>query len=95
MSPLGVTLNESPQKGEKMTVDWNRLNLEGYVFHFKASLRPFIEVKTPNGYGFLDLNDFTLYELDTLESEGLFFFEKEDDEDFKGVMIDGRVQWVE
>ena len=76
-----------------MIKDWNRENLEGQIFHFKASLRPFIEVKIPNGYGFLDLNDFTLYELDILKSESLFFFEKEDDEDFKGVDVVGHLKW--
>lgn len=76
-----------------MIRDWNRENLQGQVFHFKASLRPFIEVNTPNDYGFLDLNDFTLYELDNLKSESLFFFEKEGDEDFKGVDVVGRLEW--
>lgn len=76
-----------------MIKDWNRENLQGQVFHFKASLRPFIEINAPNGYGFLDLNDFTLYELDTLNSESLFFFDKEDDEDFQGVDVVGRLEW--
>ncbi len=76
-----------------MIKDWNRENLEGQVFHFKNSLRPFIEVYIPDGYGFLDLNDFTIYELDQLNSEGLFFFRKENDEDFKGVDVVGRLMW--
>lgn len=76
-----------------MVKDWNRENLEGQVFHFKASLRPFIEIRTTNEFGFLDLNDFTIYELDDLKSEGLFFFEKEDDKDFEGVDVVGRLEW--
>lgn len=76
-----------------MIKDWNRENLEGQVFHFKASLRPFIEVRTINDFGFLDLNDFGVYELDELKSEGLFFFGKEDDEDFQGVDVVGRLEW--
>lgn len=42
---------------------------------------------------FLDLNDFNIYELDDLKSEGLFFYEKENDEDFKGVDVVGRLEW--
>ena len=76
-----------------MIVDWNKKDLRGQVFHFKASLRPFIEVRTINDFGFLDLNDFALYELDELKSEGLFFFEKENDEDFRGVDVVGRLEW--
>ena len=76
-----------------MIVDWNRKDLRGQVFHFKASLRPFIEVRMINGFGFLDLNDFALYELDDLKSEGLLFFEKEGDEDFQGVDVAGRLEW--
>lgn len=76
-----------------MIRDWNRENLKGQVFHFKASLRPFIEVSLVNDFGFLDLNDFNIYELDDLKSEGLFFFKKEDDEDFKGVDVVGRLEW--
>ena len=43
---------------------------------------------------FLDLNEgifYTLYEL--LEVEGLRFYEKEDDEDFMGVDVVGRLEW--
>ena len=76
-----------------MIRDWNRENLKGQVFHFKASLRPFIEVSMVNDFGFLDLNDFNIYELDDLKSEGLFFFKKEDDEDFKGVDVVGHLKW--
>lgn len=76
-----------------MIVDWNKKDLRGQVFHFKNSLRPFIEVRTVNDFGFLDLNDFALYELDELKSEGLFFFEKEYDEDFRGVDVVGRLKW--
>lgn len=76
-----------------MIRDWNRENLKGQVFHFKASLRPFTEVSMVNDFGFLDLSDFNTYELDDLKSEGLFFFEKENDEDFKGVDVVGHLEW--
>lgn len=79
-----------------MIKDWNREDLQGQVFHFKNSLRPFTTVKNSAfDYFFLDLNEgifYSLYEL--LEYEGLRFYEKENDEDFMGVKIAGRVEWV-
>ena len=79
-----------------MIKDWNREDLQGQVFHFKNSLRPFTAIKDGawDNY-FLDLNEgifYTLYEL--LEAEGLRFYEKEDDEDFMGVKVAGRIEWV-
>lgn len=78
-----------------MIVDWNREDLRGQVFHFKNSLRPFMAVKNCAWENFfLDLNEgifYTLYEL--LEVEGLRFYEKEDDEDFMGVDVVGRLEW--
>lgn len=41
-----------------MIRDWNRENLKGQVFHFKASLRPFIEVSMANDFGFFRLKRF-------------------------------------
>lgn len=79
-----------------MIRDWNREDLHGQVFHFKNSLRPFIAVKNCGWDNFfLDLNEgifYSLYEL--LEIEGLCFYEEEGDEDFMGVKIAGRVEWV-
>lgn len=78
-----------------MVKDWNREDLQGKVFHFKNSLRPFIEIKDGAWDNFfLDLNEgifYTLYEL--LEVEDLRFYEKEDGEDFMGVDVVGRLKW--
>ena len=52
-----------------MIKDWNRENLNGKVFHFKNSLRPFIDVSnkiTHCDLYFLDLNEeifYSFYEL--------------------------------
>ena len=78
-----------------MIKDWNRENLQGQVFHFKNSLRPFIAIQDGawDNY-FLDLSEgifYTLHEL--LEVEELRFYEKEDDEDFMGVDVVGRLEW--
>lgn len=79
-----------------MIKDWNREDLQGQVFHFENSLRPFTAVKNCAWDNFfLDLNEGTVYSFDELEIEGLHFYEKEDDEDFMGVKIAGRVEWVE
>lgn len=80
-----------------MIKDWNREDLQGQIFHFKNSLRPFTAVNNCAWDNlFLDLNEgivYSFYEL--LEVEGLRFYEKEDDEDFMGVKIAGHVEWVE
>lgn len=78
-----------------MIKDWNREDLQGQVFHFQNSLRPFIAIKD-NAWknSFLDLNEgisYTLYEL--LEIEGLRFYEEEDNEDFMDVDVVGRLKW--
>lgn len=79
-----------------MIKDWNREDLQGQVFHFQNSLRPFTVVKNCAWDNFfLDLNEgifYSLYEL--LEAEGLRFYEKENDEDFMGVKIAGHIEWV-
>lgn len=78
-----------------MIKDWNREDLQGQVFHFKNSLRPFIAIRDcARDYFFLDLNEGIFYSFDDLEFEGLCFYEKEDDDDFKGVEIAGKVEWV-
>ena len=79
-----------------MIVNWNDQTLKpGQVFHFKNSLRPFISVGNANGdYCFLDFDEMTTYTLDELESEGLYFYTDETDDDFMGVELDGRVRWV-
>lgn len=80
-----------------MIKDWNRSEVLGNtVFHFKNSLRPFVSVPT-NNYDdiFIDINEWVAYTFYDLEFEGLKFYEKEDDEDFKGVEIAGTLkEWV-
>ena len=77
-----------------MIIDWNRNQISGNtVFHFKNSLRPFINVDRVDGdCYFLDLNELVVYTLDDLEYEGLEFYEDAIDEDFKGVAIDGTIK---
>jgi hypothetical protein len=79
-----------------MTVDWNRVTLEKKtVFHFKNSLRPFVEVGANDGnYYFLDLNEMRIYSFEELEDEGLKFYEDETDCDYMGVKTDGKIEWV-
>lgn len=80
-----------------MIIDWNRKKLErGQVFHFKNSLRPFIEIcNTSDETFFLDTNEMITYNFDELEYEGLEFYRKEEDDDFLGVEIDGHITWTE
>ena len=78
-----------------MIIDWNRNTLErGTVFHFKNSLRPFTDVDKDGDFCFLDINEMKVYSLDDLEYEGLDFYTDEVDDDFKGIEIDGRIEWV-
>lgn len=81
----------------KIIKDWNRGEInENEVFHFKNSLRPFIAVQdTCEEHLFLDLDEKMIYSLEALEYENLSFYDKEDDEDFMGVEIDGKIDWVE
>lgn len=80
-----------------MIVDWNRQTLKpGQVFHFKNSLRPFIEIRdSTEEIFFLDFNEMKIYTFDELQYDGLNFYEDEDDEDFKGVELNGEVRWVD
>ena len=77
-----------------MIKDWNRENLTGQVFHFKNSLRPFIEIKNYAWDShFLDLGEGIFYTIDELDSQGLFFYSNDNDEDFMGVDVVGIVGW--
>lgn len=80
-----------------MIADWNRREVEkGQVVHFRNSLRPFISVEDGAGeHLFLDIDKMKLYSLEELESDGLYFYTLEEDDDFCGVQIDGKIQWVE
>lgn len=76
-----------------MIRDWNRSQVLGQaVFHFKNSLRPFVSITVSNEDIFLDIDSMEGYTLDELEYEGLEFYEKDDDEDFKGVDVDGTLK---
>ena len=81
-----------------MIKDWNRYEVKkGEVFHFQHSLRPFINIdSTKETDLFLDINEMVAYCLDDLECEGLNFYTKEEDENFKGVEVAGTIKdWVE
>lgn len=77
-----------------MIADWNRKTFKkNQVFHFKNSLRPFIDVSDENNTFFLDLEKMRVYDYDDLEYEGLFFYEDDEDLDFMGVELDGEIKW--
>ena len=85
-----------------MIIDWNYKNTNsGEVFHFKNSLRPFIEAE--DDYGdpvFIDIQSMTTYSYDDIIcGEHLEFYSNDDvgndDPDFRGIEIDGRIEWVE
>ena len=69
--------------------DYNRGEVnKGQVFHFEHSLRPFIIVEDGGEDVFLDIDTWEIFDFETLENnEGLYFYEKEEDEDFKGVDV--------
>lgn len=77
-----------------MIRDWNRNQVLGnMVFHFKNSLRPFINVDNSSGdYCFLDLSELVVYTFEELEYEGLQFYTKEEDDDFMGVEVAGTIK---
>lgn len=77
-----------------MIKDWNRNQVLGNtVFHFKNSLRPFINVDNSSGdYCFLDLSELVVYTFEELEYEGLEFYKKEEDDDFMGVEVAGTIK---
>lgn len=77
-----------------MIKDWNRNEVnEGEVFHFKNSLEPFIYLDAHEM--FLDIHTWLLYDFEELDRNGYAFYRLEEDEDFYGVEIDGRIEWVE
>lgn len=77
-----------------MIKDWNRNEVnEGEVFHFKNSLEPFILID--GGHYFLNINTWESYAAIDLNFNGYAFYTKEDDKDFMGVDVDGRLEWVE
>lgn len=79
-----------------MIVNWNNYEVNhSQVFHFQHSLRPFVEVIDTRGEGlFLDVNEMKVYTFEDLEKDELYFYRKDDDEDYLGVEVDGKVEWV-
>lgn len=70
------------------------------LFHFAHSLRPFILVRfglhedyLNQSWLFIDLNYDEALRLEDLETEGLEFYTREDDENFLGVAIFGEITY--
>lgn len=80
-----------------MIADWNRNEVEKcQVVHFRNSLRPFVVVRDKEKNRlFLDLDTMEILSYEDLEYDGLRFYTLEEDEDFCGVQIDGRIEWVD
>lgn len=82
-----------------MIVNWNKKGevKNGQVFHFQHSLRPFINVSnSEENIFFLDIHEMKFYDFyEIIESEELCFYEDENDDDFLGVEIDGKIEWVD
>lgn len=72
-----------------MIKDYNRYEVKkGEVFHFEHSLRPFVLIEGDAEDLFLDLDNWEIFDEDTLHRrECLYFYEKENDEDFCGVDV--------
>ena len=71
-----------------MIRDYNRGEVnKREVFHFEHSLRPFIIVEDNGEDVFLNIDTWEIFDFETLENEGLYFYQKKDDEDFKGVEV--------
>lgn len=74
-----------------MIKDWNR----GEVMHtdfftLKGSTDRYIQVDTPRDFLFINLETCMVHPYDEIEENGLFYT-KEDDEDFKGVNVIGKI----
>lgn len=79
-----------------MIKDWNRGEvLDGTIFYFKNSLRPFVTVyvESMDETLFIDLHNCIGYNFDDLEYNELKFYTKDDDEDFKGVDVIGALDY--
>lgn len=79
-----------------MIKDLNRYKVnKGEIFHFQHSLRPFISIDdTGEDTYFLDINECRFYtRYETEEIEGLSFYTDEDDDDFMGVDVIGKLEW--
>ena len=81
-----------------MIKDWNRHEIgHNEVFHFKNSLAPFISVVNENGdQMFVNIQTGEVFSFEWVDVLGYYqFYEKEDDPDFLGVEVDGKIEWVE
>lgn len=70
-------------------IDYNRVDTDNMIFHFKNDLTPYISVYNIKGdeMMFINLNTWEAYSIDYLEYLEIEFYEKEDDEEFKGVAV--------
>lgn len=81
----------------KRIADWNMGEVGSKeIFHFKNSLRPFISVADVYGDEgfFLDIDKGECYSFDDLEYEGLEFYTDDNNDDFMGVEVVGKIRWV-
>ena len=80
---------------DEQIVDINRTAIAPTtVFHFQYSLRPFILVHDPdNDWCFVDLSIGESYQWGDLEYYDLYFYTKENDDDFCGVAIMGEITY--
>ena len=79
----------------KQIIDINRYGISSMtMFHFQHSLRPFIMTYTTNDEPlFIDLTNSVAYNYDELENVDLYFYTKDDDEDYHGVEIIGDIPY--
>ena len=64
------------------------------MFHFQYSLRPFICARgMDDDLYFIDLTEGVVYNWDELGYNDLYFYTKEDDEDFYGVAVIGDINY--
>jgi len=75
-----------------MIQDWNREDLQGLIFTFRNSDTPYTTFhNTEKNFMFLNLYNYLAYDFDELDIVGLKFYEDEEDEDFHGVKVIGRL----
>lgn len=75
-----------------MIQDWNREDLQGLIFTFCNSDTPYTTFhNTKEDFMFLNLYNYLAYDFDELDIVGLKFYEDEEDEDFHGVKVIGRL----
>ncbi len=70
-----------------MFIDWNTHGILG-PFYLKGSNHEFISRDIKNETYFIDLDSDLVVPFDFMDSYGLDFYRKDDDEDYLGVWID-------